>query len=1085
MDMDKKVRQALYHAFQELLEDQFKEFKWRLPATDNDEKSKIPRGLLEKAEKQDVVDLMCSCYGEDRALSVCIHVLEEISVRDVAAKLKEAVQQDAGPHQVTEITDYRIHIKTTFQTMKDPNSRLGEYVHLNERYSKLIIIGNHHPEKERELEIKASGWEHDKIMKERASSSTTTEKLFKPDKYGLIPQVVILQGAAGIGKTTTARKIMFDWASEQLYQDMFDYAFYIHCREMNFCTEEKSIVDIMLKWLPSDHEVKHKAKELGKEILQNPKKLLFIIDGFDELRFSIDQPEDCLCTDPWRKEPMEVLLSSLFRKKLLPESYLIITTRPTALEKIHQYLQCSRYAEILGFSMEDREEYFHKFFQNEDRATRAFRHVEQNDTLFTMCLIPLVCWIICTVMKGQMERGEDLGKASNTLTAVYMQYLYSLFKYHHGQSKENFQVNWKGLCSLAADGIWKQKILFWEEEIKKHGLDQEDSLPLFLNENIFKREVECVCTYSFIHLSFQEFFAALHYVLEEGEGQRSEKTNRDVRILLKCYENSRHNFEVTVLFIFGLLNEEERMKVLKEMFGWKISPKIKDVLLEWVKKITKNRRIGNSTLVAPIFWCLYEIQDENFVKQALDHITELYCFSSSQMEIMAMVYCLEHCYSLECFDLFGFRYWGKIDEDDEEFCSELQLDNETHQNHKENLERLCTAMKSPRSNFRKLRFQHCDLTAACCGDLASILSTSQTLTELYLERCLLKDFGLSLLCSGLKHPNCRLQKLRFQLYDLTAACCGDLASVLSTNQTLRKLAFSLCPLKDSGVHLLCTGLKHPNCRLQKLTFYECHFTGACCGDLAQVLTENQSLQKLSITTNQIEDTGVKVLCEGLKHPKCNLQVLHLAYCSLTVACCGDLAQVLVENQRLKELDLSGNELEDGGVKLLCEGLRHPNNNIRNLSVVNCSLTAACCGDLAEVLTVNQRLKELSLFQNEIEDAGVEVLCEGLKHPDCKLEELDLIFCSLTGACCRALAEVLTENQRLKKLLLSGNSIEDTGEKLLLEGFKHPKCNLQVLDLLNTISHCKAENGSTACLLLILYNHILPFQCRRKRDKEGR
>ncbi|XP_062973108.1 NACHT, LRR and PYD domains-containing protein 12-like [Elgaria multicarinata webbii] len=865
--------------------------------------------------------------------------------------------------------------------MKDPNSRLGEYVHINVRYSNLIIVDNHRPEKQRELEIKASGREHDKIMKERASSSTTTEKLFKPDKYGLIPQVVILQGAAGIGKTTTARKIMFDWASEQLYQDMFDYAFYIHCREMNFCTEEKSIVDIMLKWLPSEHEVKHKAKELSKEILQNPKKLLFIIDGFDELRFSIDQPEDCLCTDPWRKEPMDVLLSSLFRKKLLPESYLIITTRPTALEKIQQYLQCSRYAEILGFSMEDREEYFHKFFQNEDQATEAFRKVKQNERLFTMCLIPLVCWIICTVMKGQMERGEDLGKASNTLTAVYMQYLYSLFKYHHSQSKQESQRNWKGLCSLAAEGIMKREILFCEKEVKKYGLDQEDSLPLFLNENIFIRDIECVCTYSFVHLSFQEFFAALHYVLQEGEGQRSEKPNQDVRTLLESYQNSRYDLEVTVLFIFGLLNEKKRMKSLKEIFEWKFSLKIKEVLLEWVKNTTKNGKIEMSE--AQIFQCLYEIQDEHFVKHALEHITELYCHGLSQMETMAIVYCLEHCCCLEFLDLGGFQY---LEKEKEELLSELR---KRQLNHKENLEQLCKAMTSPRSNLKKLRFWQCDLTEACCGDLASVLCTNQTLTVLVFLRCSLKDFGL---------------------------------------------------------HLLCSGLKHPNCRLQKLTFYECHFTGACCGDLAQVLTENQSLQKLSITTNQIEDTGVKVLCEGLKHPKCNLQVLHLAVCSLTVACCGDLAQVLVKNQSLKELDLFGNDLEDGGVKLLCEGLKHPNNYLTKLFLMDCCLTAACCGDLAEALTVNQRLKELSLFQNKIEDAGVEVLCEGLKHPDCKLEVLNLFHCSLTGACCRALAEVLTENQRLKELVLSGNSIEDTGVKLLREGLEHSKCNLQVPDV---------------------------------------
>lgn len=88
MDVDKNVRQALLESLQELNEDQFKHFKWRLQNNCKG-KGNIPRSWLEKAATLDVVDLMCDFYGEDGALCLCIHILEEIHEKHIAAKLKE------------------------------------------------------------------------------------------------------------------------------------------------------------------------------------------------------------------------------------------------------------------------------------------------------------------------------------------------------------------------------------------------------------------------------------------------------------------------------------------------------------------------------------------------------------------------------------------------------------------------------------------------------------------------------------------------------------------------------------------------------------------------------------------------------------------------------------------------------------------------------------------------------------------------------------------------------------------------------------------------------------------------------------
>lgn len=74
---------------------------------------------------------------------------------------------------------------------------------------------------------------HEEASREGADPTITVETLFQPDKRGQIPQIFVLVGAAGIGKTVTSRKIMLDWANRALYAQ-FDYAYYISCRDQPF-----------------------------------------------------------------------------------------------------------------------------------------------------------------------------------------------------------------------------------------------------------------------------------------------------------------------------------------------------------------------------------------------------------------------------------------------------------------------------------------------------------------------------------------------------------------------------------------------------------------------------------------------------------------------------------------------------------------------------------------------------------------------------------------------------------------------------------------------------------------------------------
>ncbi|XP_062432358.1 NACHT, LRR and PYD domains-containing protein 6 [Rhea pennata] len=914
----------------------------------------IPFGCLESADRTDTKNRMLGFYGRDAALDVAVTVLEQIHRRDAAATLKEGRKKDYRK-------DYKKKIREAYSTMKDQNARVGESVSLNARYSKLVIVNNHRDEEQREHEIIAMGRRHTEILKEQASSCIAVGDLFKPSPDGLTPKVVVLLGAAGIGKTMTARKIMLDWASDKVFVE-FDYVFYIHCREGNLLTGEASVADLITSCCRG-------GSPPLTEMLRSPEKLLFVIDGFDELRFSFDRPQVDLCSDSLEeKRPVEITLSSLFRKTVLRECSLLITTRPAALQKLGNCLEGERYAEILGFSEVERKEYFHKFFKNAEQAATVFQFVRENETLFTMCLVPIVCWIICTVMKQQLSKKKGLAQNTKTMTGIYILYLTALLRSLSDKLKQSVPTVLRKLCCLAADGIWKQKVLFEEDEVQRYELDQREVLPLLLSEHIFQKDIDCVTTYSFIHLSFQEFFAALFYLLEdEGETQRLPGDPvRDVNKLLENYGSSRNYFMLTVRFLFGLLNEERRNALEKEI-QCKISPKVTQELLMWLQKSQKNTLAVLTQEITVIremevCHCLYEIQDERFVTGALDRFTGMYLrgVSLNQFDQIVLSFSIKNFPKLESLDLGHCSFMWDSPED----YTGLQPAKRVHW------------------------FDRCQLTDACCGALASVLRAKSTLTELDLggnEE--LRDGGLKLLCEGLNHAACQVHTLRLGCCNLTAASCKDLATVLSATPSLAHLDLSDNPLADSGVQELCRGLTQPSCRVQKLWLWQCHLTEACCGALAMALRMNSSLTELHLGNNELGDRGVQQLCESLQDAACRVQMLRLWQCRLTEACCGALAMALRMNSSLTELHLGDNELGDGGVRQLCESLQDAACRVQMLSLWQCRLTGACCADLATVLSASQSLVHLDLSENDLGDSGMLLLCEGLKHPTCLLQRL--------------------------------------------------------------------------------------------------
>ncbi|NWI93421.1 NLRP3 protein, partial [Pitta sordida] len=597
--------------------------------------------------------------------------------------------------------------------------------------------------------------------------TVTAQALFRPDEDGQTPQVVVLVGAAGMGKTVTVRKVIMEWGEGTL-REQFDCVFYLDCKGVTL-PKEVSVAGLVSQCCP------HQQVPAG-EILDG-QKILFIFDGFEALGFSLIQPEAELSSDPREVKPLETTLMSLLKRTVLPEASLLITTRPAALQSLGRCLEGEYYAEILGFSARGREEYFHRYFEDANKADIAFRFARGNEVLYSMCVIPIMSWTVCTILEEELCRKENLLECFKSTTGMTISYLTQLLKHRDRDNPQVLQRFLLHLCSLAADGIWKHKVLFEEKEIKDRGLDQPDLLPLFLNEKISKEGQDHGNVYGFAHLHLQEFFAAMFYILEDDEEMIGDSggLEKDVNKLLESYSESRKDLDVTVRFLFGLVSQKSVEYVAKAI-GCRISPQAREELLVWLQQ--RHRGISHpgqalKVLELDTFHFLFEMNEKSSAHSVLACFTDLDLqgIKLSLYDQMALSFCIQQWAGLRCVTLRGCSFhWQHpgVQLDASVPCSGAlaaeggrgALAERRQEELHCPIQLLCRALQHPGSALQVLRLQWCRLSESCCAELAALLAEQPSLVQLELGDSRLGDSGVRQLCKGLRSPGCRLRVLR-------------------------------------------------------------------------------------------------------------------------------------------------------------------------------------------------------------------------------------------------------------------------------------------------------------------------------------
>ena len=344
----------------------------------------------------------------------------------------------------------------------------------------------------------------------------------------------LIVGRPGIGKTLFATKFLRDWACDRLFsktQDAkmyFDVAFLVKFRKFN------SVEDLNLRELLTRSEYSPTEPlndEIWKYILANPDKVLLIFDGIDEFKdnSSIAKANTNPRCSVDKKMPLSALYDKLASGKLLNGAAILTTTRPTALSSVaHLPDDKIRTFEILGFTSEKVEEYVDKFTEEDTQAGEKLKqHISSNINIFSLCYIPVNCFIICSCL-FQMLKFYGGVSLPTKLTEIYKRAV-KLFFYKHNEefrdknfTREDFESNdlppeveeqFKRLGKVAFNGIEEGKLIFARNEVQElkdsalfHRLPDRQTGP-------FEHEEQ----FCFIHLTMQEFFAAMHITQNMNE----------------------------------------------------------------------------------------------------------------------------------------------------------------------------------------------------------------------------------------------------------------------------------------------------------------------------------------------------------------------------------------------------------------------------------------------------------------------------------------------------------------------------------------------------------------------------------------